>query len=157
MPGSALRVLILCTHNSARSQMGEGLLRRAAQELGLALEVHSAGTEATAVKEPAKVVMAELGIDLSTHTSKTLHDVPDAQNFTYVITVCSSANDACPVYPAATERRHYPFRDPSGGSLELWREVRSQMERQFMAFATALAQGRDVPPSYSDAPTTEAQ
>ncbi|GHG01758.1 arsenate reductase [Deinococcus piscis] len=151
------RVLILCTHNSARSQMGEGLLRRSAQELGLALDVHSAGTEATSVKEPAKVVMAELGIDLSQHTSKTLHDVPDPQNFDYVITVCDSANDACPIYPGQTQRRHYPFRDPSGGSLELWREVRGQMQEQFQSFAAALNEGQTAPPSRTETPATKAQ
>lgn len=150
------RVLILCTHNSARSQMGEGLLRRAAQRLELPLEVHSAGTEATLVKDGAKQVMAELGVDLSRHTSKTLHDLPDPQNFDYVITVCDSANDACPVYPGHTERLHYPFRDPSGGSLKLWREVRDQMDRQFTAFAGALAAGQAVPPSSDQTPGTRA-
>ena len=146
------RVLILCTHNSARSQMAEGLTREAARQLGLALDVHSAGTEATLVKEPAKEVMRELGIDLSTHTSKTLHDVPDAQNFDYVITVCDSANDVCPVYPGQTTRLHYPFTDPSGGSLEHWRAVRDQMKLQFGAFVQALAEGRDIPATYTDSP-----
>lgn len=147
-----LRVLILCTHNSARSQMAEGLTRAAAVRLGLPLDVHSAGTEATRVKDEAKTVMAELGHDLSGHTSKTLHDVPDARNFDYVVTVCDSANDACPLYPGHTERRHYPFTDPSGGSLERWREVRDQMKTQFDAFVTALASGQDAPASYSDSP-----
>lgn len=150
------RVLILCTHNSARSQMGEGLLRRAAEELGLPLEVHSAGTEATWVKEGAKEVMAELGIDLSGHTSKTLHDVPDPQNFDLVITVCDSAFEACPVYPGKTERRHYPFRDPSGGSVELWREVRDQMRGRLEAVARALRSGEAAPPSQDETPATGA-
>lgn len=136
--------------------MGEGLLRRAAEELGLPLEVHSAGTEATRIKEGAKEVMAELGVDLSGHTSKTLNDVPDAQNFDLVITVCDSANDACPVYPGKTERRHYPFRDPSGGSLELWREVRDQMRGRFEALARALAAGESAPPSQDETPATSA-
>lgn len=150
---SMRRVLILCTHNSARSQMAEALTREAACRAGLPLDVHSAGTEATFVKEDAKTVMSELGLDLSGHTSKTLHDVPDAQNFDYVITVCDSANDACPVYPGKTERRHYPFVDPSGGSLDKWREVRDQMKMQFDAFVDALAKGEEAPATYSDAPT----
>ena len=151
------RVLILCTHNSARSQMGEALTREAARRAGLALEVHSAGTEATRVKDEAKAVMAELGLDLSAHTSKTLHDVPDAQNFDYVITVCDSANDACPVYPGQTQRRHYPFTDPTGGSLARWREVRDQMKVQFDAFLNALATGGEAPATYADAPAVSAQ
>ncbi|NTY02394.1 arsenate reductase ArsC [Deinococcus sp. JMULE3] len=146
------RVLILCTHNSARSQMAEALTRDAARRLGVTVDVHSAGTEATRVKDDAKTVMAELGLDLSTHTSKTLWDVPDAQNFDYVITVCDSAAEACPVYPGRTTRRHYPFVDPSGGSLDRWRAVRDQQRAQFEAFVQALADGRDVPPSYDDSP-----
>lgn len=149
------RILILCTHNSARSQMAEALTRDAARRAGLELEVHSAGTEATFVKEEAKTVMAELGLDLSTHTSKTLHDVPDAQQFDYVITVCDSANDACPVYPGKTERRHYPFVDPSGGSLDKWREVRDQMKAQFDTFVDALAKGEAAPATYSDSPAVK--
>lgn len=150
------RVLILCTHNSARSQMGEGLLRHAARALGLPLEVHSAGTEATRVKDEAKTVMAELGIDLSGHSSKTLHDVADPQNFDLVITVCDSAFEACPVYPGKTERRHYPFRDPSGGSLARWREVRDQMQAELGALARALAAGEAPPPSRDETPATRA-
>ncbi|GAA5438117.1 arsenate reductase ArsC [Deinococcus aquaticus] len=146
------RVLILCTHNSARSQMAEALTRGAARRLGVDLEVHSAGTEATRVKDDAKTVMAEVGLDLSTHTSKTLWDVPDAQNFDYVVTVCDSAAEACPVYPGQTTRRHYPFTDPSGGSLDRWRAVRDQLSTQFDAFVQALRDGRDVPPTYEDSP-----
>lgn len=149
------RVLILCTHNSARSQMAEALTRDAALRAKLPLEVHSAGTEATRVKDEAKAVMVELGLDLSSHTSKTLHDVPDAQRFDYVITVCDSANDACPIYLGQTERRHYPFVDPSGGTLAKWREVRDQMKVQFDSFVEALAQGQEVPASYADARTVQ--
>ena len=147
-----LRVLILCTHNSARSQMAEALTRPAAQEAGLPLEVFSAGTEATTVKENAKAVMAELGMPLDGHTSKTLWDVPDAQNFDDVITVCDSAAEACPVYPGRTTRRHSPFTDPSGGSLERWRIVRDQMRPQFVAFVLALKDGREAPPSLEGRP-----
>ena len=107
-----LRVLILCTHNSARSQMAEALTRAAAQRLGLDLEVQSAGTEATRVKDDAKTVMAEIGLNLDGQTSKTLWDVPDWQNFDYVITVCDSAAEACPAYPGKTHRLHYPLALP---------------------------------------------
>lgn len=151
------RVLILCTHNSARSQMAEALLRDAARRLDLKLDVHSAGTEATQVKDGARTVIAELGLNLDHHTSKTLWDVPDAQNFDYVITVCDSAAEACPVYPGRTERRHYPFLDPSGGSLDRWRLVRDQLRGQFDAFALALKEGRPVPPTYEDSPAVTAQ
>lgn len=146
------RVLILCTHNSARSQMAEGLVRRAASEAGLDIGVFSAGTEATSVKPNAVMVMAELGIDLSTHVSKTLFDVPDPWNFEYVVTVCDSAAEACPSYPAKTIMRHYPFTDPSGGSLDRWRTVRDQLGVQFTAFVQALKDGQPVPASYEPSP-----
>ena len=149
------RVLILCTHNSARSQMAEALTRDAAHRLGVDLDVHSAGTEATRVKPDAIAVMNELGLDLSAHISKTLHDVPDAQNFDYVVTVCDSAAEACPIYPGHTLRRHYPFVDPSGGSLDRWRTVRDQLKIQFDAFVQALKEGRDVPSTYEESPAVE--
>ncbi|UBV45035.1 arsenate reductase ArsC (plasmid) [Deinococcus taeanensis] len=147
-----IRVLILCTHNSARSQMAEALTRDAARRLRVPLDVHSAGTEATRVKDDARTVMAELGLDLSAHTSKTLHDVPDPQNFDYVITVCDSAAETCPVYPGRTTRLHYPFVDPSGGSLNRWRAVRDQQRTLFEAFVQALGTGTPVPPTYADSP-----
>ncbi|GGK18819.1 arsenate reductase [Deinococcus malanensis] len=146
------RVLILCTHNSARSQMAEALTREAARKAGLDLEVHSAGTESTHVKDDARTVIAELGLSLDGHTSKTLFDVPDRQNFDYVVTVCDSAAEACPVYPGKTERRHYPFVDPSGGGLDRWRAVRDQLRTQFEAFVLALKNGQPVPDSYPDSP-----
>ncbi|UQN09416.1 arsenate reductase ArsC [Deinococcus sp. QL22] len=147
------RVLILCTHNSARSQMAEALTRDAAQRLKVDLEVHSAGTEATRVKDDAKTVMQEIGLRLDAHTSKTLWDVPDAQNFDYVITVCDSAAEACPVYPGKTNRLHYPFIDPSGGSLDRWRAVRDQLRVQFDAFVQGLKDGQPVPATYEDSPS----
>lgn len=149
------RVLILCTHNSARSQMAEGLTRKAAQDADLDLDVFSAGTEATSVKPDAITVMAELGIDLSQNTSKTLFDVPDPWNFEYVVTVCDSAAEACPAYPAKTTMRHYPFVDPSGGSLDRWRAVRDQLGIQFTAFVQALKDGQPVPASYEVSPTVD--
>lgn len=147
-----LRVLILCTHNSARSQMAEGLVRHAAQHLGLALDVQSAGTEATQVKPPAVQVMAELGIDLSGHHSKTLWDLPDPWTFDHVVTVCDSAAENCPNYPAQTTMHHYPFTDPSGGSLDRWRAVRDQMRAHFDTFVRALHARQPLPPSSEQTP-----
>jgi arsenate reductase (thioredoxin) len=148
-----MRILILCTHNSARSQMAEGWARHFAQQLGLAADIWSAGTEATRVKPEATTVMAEVGIDLNLHTSKTLYDLPDPWNFSYVITVCDSAAEACPVYPAQTIRLHYPFTDPSGHGLEVWRTVRDQIGTQMKAFVTALNLMQPVPATYADAPS----
>lgn len=122
-----MRLLVLCTHNSARSQMAEGWLRFYANDLGFAVEVFSAGTEATLVKPDAAAVMLEKGIDLSSHSSKTLFDLPDPWNFDVVMTVCDSANERCPAYPVKTTRLHVAFRDPSGGSLDDWREVRDAL------------------------------
>ena len=95
-----VRVLFVCTHNSARSQMAEGFLRARA---GDRLEVASAGTEATRVHPLAIRAMAEVGIDLSRHTSKTL-DRFLGEPWDYVITVCDSADERCPVFPARTTR-----------------------------------------------------
>jgi arsenate reductase (thioredoxin) len=148
-----MRLLILCTHNSARSQMGQGWARHHAQSYGLEIEVHSAGTEATRVKPEAITVMNEVGIDLSSHTSKTLYDLPDPWHFDYVITVCDSAAEACPVYPAQTTRLHYPFTDPSGGDLETWRRVRDQIGTQLEAFICALRDAQPIPATYTDAPS----
>ncbi len=103
------RVLFLCTHNSARSQMAEGLLRHLA---GDRFAAYSAGTEATRVRPLAIQVMAELGIDISGQESKTL-DRYMGEPFDAVITVCDQANEACPVFLGAKERLHWSFSDPS--------------------------------------------
>jgi arsenate reductase (thioredoxin) len=104
-----IRVLFVCTHNSARSQMAEGWLRAMA---GDHFEVASAGTEATRVHPLAIRVMDEVGIDLTGHTSKTI-DTFLGERWDYVFTVCDSANERCPVFPAATTRIHWSFDDPS--------------------------------------------
>ncbi|HWR21488.1 MAG TPA: arsenate reductase ArsC [Verrucomicrobiae bacterium] len=106
---TTLRVLFLCTHNSARSQMAEGFLRALA---GDRFDVVSAGTEATRVHPLAIRAMQEIGIDLSGHTSKTI-DVFFSQPWDYVITVCDDANERCPVFPGGTTRIHWSFDDPS--------------------------------------------
>jgi arsenate reductase (thioredoxin) len=103
------RVLILCTHNSARSQMAEGLLRHMA---GDRFEVFSAGTEQTAVRPEAIEAMRKRGIDISGHRSKTL-DQFLGEPWDYVITVCDAANETCAVFPGARHRLHWSFPDPS--------------------------------------------
>ena len=105
---SKQRVLFLCTHNSARSQMAEGLLRHLGGER---FEAFSAGTEATHVRPLAVAAMAELGIDVSRQESKTL-DRYLGEPFDAVITVCDQAAEACPVFPGAKRRLHWSFTDP---------------------------------------------
>jgi arsenate reductase (thioredoxin) len=136
------RILVLCTHNSARSQMAEGWIRYYAKEKGLELDLHSAGTESTKVKPDAITVMQEVGIDLTTHTSKTLYEVPDPWNFDTVITVCDSANETCPAYPAKTTRLHVSFPDPSGQSLDKWCEVRDALGEMALNLVNILQQDK---------------
>ena len=109
---AVLRVLFVCTHNSARSQMAEGLLRALG---GADVEVASAGTEARAVHPFALQAMAEIGIDIGMQRSKTIARYLD-ETFDLVITVCDEAAEACPVFPNARERRHWSFLDPSRAS-----------------------------------------
>jgi arsenate reductase len=103
------RILFLCTHNSARSQMAEGLLRRLG---GDQFEAYSAGTEATLVRPLAIRAMGEIGIDIGSQESKTL-DRYLGEPFDAVITVCDQANEACPFFPAAAKRLHWSVPDPS--------------------------------------------
>ena len=123
------RVLFLCTHNSARSQMAEGLLRCMA---GDRFEAMSAGTEATRVRPLAIRAMGEIGIDISSQESKTL-DRYLREPFDYVITVCDDANEACPFFPGATNRLHWSFEDPSRAEgseeerLAVFRKVRDTL------------------------------
>ena len=138
-----IRVLVLCTHNSARSQMAEGWLRRHAAARGVELDVHSAGTERTFVKPDAITAMAEVDVDLTVHTSKRLDEVADPWAFDVVLTVCDSANEACPVYPARTTRLHVAFPDPSGHPLARWREVRDAIGDAMARLVDALAEGRN--------------
>ncbi|HEU4740398.1 MAG TPA: arsenate reductase ArsC [Meiothermus sp.] len=140
-----MRILVLCTHNSARSQMAEGWLRHHALQAGLDVEIFSAGTEATRVKPEAIQVMGEVGIDLRGHRSKTLFDLPDPWNFNLVLTVCDSAAENCPVYPAKTHRLHVSFPDPSGQGLEEWRQVRDSLGRMSEHLISELKLGR-IPP-----------
>lgn len=139
-----MRILTLCTHNSARSQMAEGWLRYYAAEVKLEAEIFSAGTEKTFVKSDAITVMAEVPIDLSSHSSKTLADIPDAFNFDVVLTVCDAANETCPLYPAQTTRLHVSFPDPSGHDLDTWREVRDSISTTCQRLITTLAKGEPL-------------
>jgi arsenate reductase len=124
-----MRILILCTGNSARSQMAEGLLRH---DGGIAFEVASAGTKPSFVRPEAIAVMHEIGIDISGHRSKSVDEFA-GQAFDYVITVCDNARESCPVFPAATERLHWSLDDPAAvqGSeeerLAAFRRVRDQL------------------------------
>lgn len=123
------RILFICTHNSARSQMAEGLLRHLAGEQ---LEVFSAGTEATLVRPLAIQAMAETGIDISKQQSKTLARYLN-EPFDEVITVCDTAAETCPIFPGAVHRRHWSFEDPSKATgseaeqLAVYRRVRDQI------------------------------
>jgi arsenate reductase (thioredoxin) len=123
------RVLFLCTHNSARSQMAEGLLRHLA---GDRFEAHSAGTEATHVRPLAIRAMDEIGVDISGQESKTL-DRYLGEPFDYVITVCDDANEACPFFPGAQSRLHWSLPDPSAAEgteeerLAVFRSVRDAL------------------------------
>ncbi len=123
------RVLFICTHNSARSQMAEGLLRHYGGER---FEVFSAGTEATQVRPLAIRAMAELGIDISRQESKTL-DRYLGEPFDEVITVCDTAAEVCPVLPGASRRRHWSFEDPSKATgseteqLAVYRRIRDEI------------------------------
>jgi arsenate reductase (thioredoxin) len=103
------RVLVLCTGNSARSQMGEGLFRA---EVGEEFEVFSAGTKPSSVRPEAIAVMQEIGVDISGHRSKSVGEFV-GRPFDYVVTVCDNARDTCPVFPAVTERIHWSFEDPA--------------------------------------------
>jgi arsenate reductase (thioredoxin) len=129
------RVLFLCTHNSARSQMAEGLLRDLA---GDRFEVYSAGTEATHVRPMAVRAMEEIGVDISGQESKTL-DRYLSEPFDYVITVCDDANEACPFFTGATNRLHWSFEDPSKAEgseeqrLAVFRTVRDRIKNRVQA------------------------
>ena len=130
------RVLILCTANSARSQMAEGLLRH---DRGDEFEIESAGTRATHVRPEAIAVMQEIGIDISGHRSKVVDEFKD-ESFDYVLTVCDSARESCPVFPGHTNRIHKSFTDPAAveGSeedrREAFRRVRDEVRKYLKSF-----------------------
>jgi arsenate reductase (thioredoxin) len=126
---SKQRVLFICTHNSARSQMAEGLLRHFG---GDRFEVESAGTEQTHVRPLAIRAMEEIGIDISGQSSKTLERFVD-EPWDWVITVCDQANESCPLFPGGAQRLHWSFEDPSAATgseedrLAVFRRVRDEI------------------------------
>ena len=138
------KVLILCTGNSARSQMAEGILRHIA---GDKYEVESAGTIASFVRPQAISVMNEIDIDISGHRSKSLDEFLD-QQFDYIITVCDNANQTCPVFPGKAERIHWSFDDPAEATgnndemLAVFRRVRDEIGERLKDFVN----GTDIPP-----------
>jgi arsenate reductase (thioredoxin) len=136
----SLRVLILCTGNSARSQMAEGLLRHLA---GKQMEVASAGTKPSAVNPLAIEAMQERGIDISHHRSKHLNEYL-SQPFDYVITVCDNAAETCPMFPGRAERIHWSFPDPAAvegtdeQKRDSFRQVRDALETTLQNWLTTL-------------------
>ena len=132
------RVLFLCTHNSARSQIAEGFLRHLA---GDRFVVESAGTEETRVNPLAVRVMGEVGVDLSGHRSKTLGRFLD-QPWDHVITVCDHANERCPIFPRSAGRLHWSFEDPSRATgteeerLAIFRHIRDEIGTRIKGWLT---------------------
>jgi len=130
------KVLFICTRNSSRSQMAEGLINH---DLAGKFEAFSAGTEPSFVNPLAIVVMKELGIDISRQRSKGLDEF-DNQKFDYVITLCSQADEACPVFFGGTKKIHMGFMDPTatiGGEpkqIAAFRRVRDQIRKQIVEF-----------------------
>lgn len=130
------RVLILCTGNSARSQMAEGILRHIA---GDKYNVESAGTIASFVRPQAIAAMKEIDIDISGQRSKCLDEFLD-RSFDYVITVCDNANQTCPVFPGNAERMHWSFDDPAEASgsdeekLAVFRRIRDEIGDYLLEF-----------------------
>ena len=131
------RVLILCTGNSARSQMAEGLLRN---DAGDRFMVESAGTEPSSVRPEAIAVMKELGIDIASHRSKHVDEF-SGQNFDYVLTVCDNARESCPVFFGKAMQMHHSFNDPAAVEgaeekrLDAFRRVRDELRTYLNGFA----------------------
>lgn len=131
-------VLILCTGNSCRSHLAEGILRHAAGDF---FEVHSAGSKPAGYVHPKAIeVMKEIGIDISGHTSKHMNEFLDKKIST-VITVCGNADQACPMFPGQVNRYHWGFSDPAQAKgtdeevLNIFRSVRDQIKLVFEAYA----------------------
>ena len=134
------RVLILCTGNSARSQMAEGLLR---DEAGDRFEVQSAGVTPSSVRPEAIEAMSEIGIDISKHRSKPVDEFV-GEDFDYIITVCDNAKETCPVFPGKAQRIHKNFEDPPPASIGdhnsrmvIFRRVRDEIRAWLKGFIEA--------------------
>jgi arsenate reductase len=134
---SQKRVLILCTGNSARSQMAEGLLRH---DWGDKFAVESAGTNPSQVRSEAIAAMCEIGIDISGHRSKSVKEF-EGQQFDIVITVCDNARETCPVFFGGAKKLHHDFEDPAAVSgsederLAAFRRVRDELRNYLKHFA----------------------
>jgi arsenate reductase len=139
-------ILILCTGNSCRSHLAEGILRAVAKDC---FRVASAGSKPAGYVHPLAVkALAEIGIDISAHTSKHMNEFLD-QPVETVITVCGNADQACPVFPGQLNRHHWPFDDPAHATgtddekLAVLRRVRDEIRRVFEAYAAGrLDQGK---------------
>ncbi len=143
-------VLILCTGNSCRSHLAEGLLRHVAGDI---LEVASAGSKPAGYVHPLGIkAMAEIGIDISAHTSKHMNDflVRDVET---VITVCGNADQACPMFPGQLNRHHWGFDDPAHATgteeeiMTVFRRVRDEIRRVFEAYAAGRKDAAKAVPS----------
>ena len=140
-------VLILCTGNSCRSHLAEGILRAAAGDL---IEVASAGSKPAGYVHPKSIeVLKEIGIDISSHTSNHLEEVL-GRNVDTVITVCGNADQACPMFPGQVHRFHWGFDDPAHATgteeevLNEFRRVRDQIRLVFEAYAAGLKRGKSL-------------
>jgi len=138
------RVLILCTGNSARSQMAEGLLRHLGEE---EFEVMSAGTIPSLVRPQAIEVMREIGIDISGNRSKSLDEFIES-SFDFVVTVCDNAAGHCPIFPGVAKRIHWSFDDPAEATgseseiLDVFRRVRDEIRGRLTEFVEQSAKSR---------------
>ncbi|MBA4136137.1 MAG: low molecular weight phosphatase family protein [Opitutus sp.] len=137
-------VLILCTGNSCRSHMAEGVLRSVAGDV---VDVQSAGSKPAGYVHPKAIaVMREIGVDISAHTSKHMRDFLDREVRT-VITVCGNADEACPIYPGQVNRHHWRFDDPAHATgteeevLAEFRRVRDEIKKVFTAYGAGLREG----------------
>lgn len=138
-------VLILCTGNSCRSHMAEGILRHAAGDL---LDVQSAGSKPAGYVHPKAIqVLREIGIDITGHQSKHMNDFLN-RDIETVITVCGNADQACPVFPGQVNRHHWGFDDPAHATgadaevLAVFRRVRDEIRRVFEAYAAGRREGQ---------------
>ncbi len=138
-------ILILCTGNSCRSHMAEGMLRAAAGDL---LNVRSAGSNPAGYVHPLAIkALAEIGIDISTHHSKHMNEFL-TQDVETVITVCGNADQACPMFPGQVNRYHWGFEDPAHATgsedeqMEMFRRVRDEIRRVFEAYAAGRKDGK---------------
>ena len=145
------RVLFVCTHNSARSQMAEGMLRAWGGEK---FDARSAGTEASSVRPEAIGVMAEIGIDIGKHRSKSVQEFL-GQPFDWVITVCDQARESCPIFPGVAEIAHWSVEDPSDSSgdederLTVFRRVRDDLRDRMHVFIEAASNEHRPPTGLS--------